>query len=504
LFETSLELQRYPKAGEDNPVVRLFVVDVATKRTTEVNTNSSGDVYIVRIQWLDDSSELTFQRLNRFQNRLELMAADPGDGSVRTILAEEEDTFVRLHNHFRFLSDGERFTWSSERTGWRHLYMYDFQGTLLNQLTNGEWEVSNISLIDEENDYIYFTGNTNDGLESHFFRVKFDGSRFEQLTKEEGSHSASIDPAGSFYLDTYSSMTSPPAASMYESNGRLIRRISTTNTDKIEELGIVEPELVFFKAADGITELHGIVYKPAGFDPNKQYPLVVSTYGGPSGGVRNSFAATNSLNQLAQLGFIVMKHDNRGTTNRGKEYLNETYLKFGEVDVDDQAAGVRYITQRPYVDGSRVGMYGGSYGGYMTCMSLLRYPDLYHVGVAGSSVTDWRSYDTIYTERYMRTPQANRQGYEFGSALTYAGNLKGKLLLIHGSTDNNVHPGNTIHLVDALQEAGVNFDMMYYPENRHGIRGYSGEHRSKLQISYFLEHLKPEGWETAYNALWQQ
>jgi len=220
-------------------------------------------------------------------------------------------------------------------------------------------------------------------------------------------------------------------------------------------------------------------------------------YGGPSSGVRNTFILGN---RTAQLGYFVLKQDNRGTTNRGKKYLTETYLKFGQIEIDDQAAGVRQMTQRPYIDGARVGMYGGSYGGYSTCMSLLRYPDLFHVGVARSPVTDWRSYDTIYTERYMRTPQANPEGYKSGSAMTYADNLKGKLLLVHGLVDNNVNIGNTIHLADALQKSGKMFDLMIYPENRHGIRGYHRDHLNTLQRTYFLSHLRPEGWEDRLNA----
>ncbi|KPK91839.1 hypothetical protein AMJ80_07050 [bacterium SM23_31] len=500
-FESQLEIESYPKAGEPNATVKLFVADVASKKSVEVETNSSPDIYITKIEWLNDGSELTFQRLNRFQNRLELRAADPKTGRVRTILMEEEECFIKLHSNFRQLSDGKHFTWSSERTSWNHLYMYDLQGNLVKQLTDGEWEVSGISCIDEENKYIYFSTSMKDGLESHFCRVKFDGTGFEQLTTAEGSHSVSIDPAGKYYTDSYSSITTPSMANLHESNGKLIRNMSKTtlDTEKMKELGLELPELVIFKAADGETDLHAILYKPAQYDINKKYPLLVTVYGGPSGGVRNSFSTGN---RLAQLGYMVLKQDNRGTTNRGKKYLTETYLKFGQVEIDDQAAGVKQITQRPYIDGSRVGIYGGSYGGYSTCMALLRYPDVFHVGVARSSVTDWRSYDTIYTERYMRTPQANPDGYEKGSAMTYADNLKGKLLMVHGLIDNNVHIGNTIHLADALQRAGKEFDLMIYPENRHGIGGYHGTHLNNLQMSYFLKHLKPEGWEETLKTIW--
>ena len=420
---------------------------------------------------------------------------------MRTILVEEEDCFVRLHRNFRQLDDGVHFTWTSERSGWNHLYIYNFNGKSVKQLTDGSWEVSGIQCIDEKNRYIYFSTNTKNGLETHFCRVKFDGKNFKQLTTADGSHRISIDPAGKYYTDSYSSGTTPTVVNLHESNSKLIRNLSKTTYDaeKMKNLGLELPESIVFKAADGKTDLHGILYKPAQYDPNKKYPLVVTVYGGPSGGVRNSFSIGN---RMAQLGYFVLKQDNRGTTNRGKKYLTETYLKFGRVEIDDQAAGVKQITQRPYIDGSRVAIYGGSYGGYSTCMALLRYPDIFHVGVARSSVTDWRSYDSIYTERYMRTPQANPEGYNLGSAMTYAANLKGKLFLIHGLIDNNVHVGNTFHLADALQKAGKEFDLMIYPENRHGIRGYHREHLNKVQMAHFLKHLKPEDWQKRLTTIW--
>ncbi|MEE2710884.1 MAG: DPP IV N-terminal domain-containing protein [Gemmatimonadota bacterium] len=493
-FKTLLEVQRYPKAGEPNPTVKLFIADVATGKTVEVDTDSSPDVYLIKMNWRNDGSELTFQRLNRFQNRLELLAADPATGSVRTIMVEEDEAFVRLHNNYIQLEDGEHFTWTSERSGWNHLYLYNYDGTLVKQLTDGPWEVSRVRHVDNANRLIYFATNTENGLESHFSRVKFDGTDLKQLTTESGNHTVNIDPVGRHYTDNYSSLTTPPVVNIVETNGRVVRNLSTTTLDmgRMEELGLELPELVTFRADDGVTVLHAILYKPAQFDPSKQYPLLVTVYGGPSSGVRNRFIVGY---RDAQLGYFVIKQDNRGTTNRGKKYLAETYLKFGQVEIDDQAAGVHQITQRPYIDGNRVGIFGGSYGGYASSMALLRYPDLFHVGVAAAPVTDWRSYDTIYTERYMRTPQANPEGYDAGSAMTYASNLKGKLFLMHGLIDNNVHMGNTIHLSDALQKAGKMFDLMIYPENRHGVRGYHRTHMNRLRTLYFLKHLRPEGWE---------
>jgi len=501
-FETTLELERYPKAGKPNPTVKLFVIDVATKKIVEIKTESSPDIYVTRIAWRNDGTEIFFQRLNRFQNRLELKAANPATGDARTVLVEEEECFINLHNDFRQLSDNKRFTWSSERAGWKHLYLYDMSGKLLNSLTQGDWETSSISLIDEKNRWLYFTVADNVGMDTHFSRVKLDGTKLTRLTTEPGTHQVSIDPAGQYYADTFSSLSVPPTTKLHQADGKFVRTLATTNIDRVKELGLQEPELVKLKAADGKADVYGILFKPADFDPNKKYPLYVQVYGGPSHRNSNSYQTAGPKAQLAQLGYIVWELDGRGTTRRGKKHLTETYLKFGQVDVDDQAAAVKQLHGRPFIDGSRVGMTGGSYGGYMTCMSILRYPDVYSVGVARSSVTDWHSYDSIYTERYMRTPEANKEGYEKGSALTYSKNLKGKLLLAHGTIDNNVHPGNTVHLIDALQKEGKNFDMMYYPENRHGIGGYNAQHFAKLTMEYFLRHLKPENWEESLKAVW--
>jgi dipeptidyl-peptidase-4 len=503
-FETTLELERYPNSGRSNPTVKLFVIDLAARKPVEFKTESGPDVYITRIVWREDNSELFFQRLNRLQNRLELMAADPASGNVRTVLLEEEECFINLHDDFRPLQDNNRFLWSSERTGWKHLYLYDFAGNLVRPLTSGEWEASDISLIDEKNGWVYFTIADNVGLDTQFGRVKLDGTKLTRLTAEPGTHRVSIDPAGTYYVDDFSSLTIPPTVTVYHADGKPIRQVGSTNIDKVKELGLQEPELVKLKAPDGKTDVYGILFKPADFDPAGKYPLYVQVYGGPSHRNSNSYQTAGPKARLAQLGYLVWELDGRGTTRRGKKFLTETYLKFGQVDVDDQAAAVKQLRERPEIDGARVGMTGGSYGGYMTCMSLLRYPDVYSVGVAASSVTDWRSYDTIYTERYMRLPETNKEGYEKGSALTYAKNLKGKLLLVHGTIDNNVHQGNTIHLVDALQKEGKEFDMMVYPENRHGIRGYSAQHLDRLRTEYFLRHLKPENWEESLQTVWQK
>ncbi|OHB65705.1 MAG: hypothetical protein A2V70_12550 [Planctomycetes bacterium RBG_13_63_9] len=487
--QATLEQQSYPKAGATLPTVRLFVVDVRSGNSIEMETHTSDQVYIVGPQWRPDGSEITFQRLNRRQNELDLMAADPESGKSRVLFREREEAWITLPGGPVFLQDGQRLVWSSERSGWRHLYLYDLQGRQQKQLTSGRWPVDRILRVDEKSGYVYFTGGDGTALETHFFRVKLDGSAFEQLTQQPGSHSVSLDPSCRFYTDSFSSFAVPPTVNLHAADAALLRNLSTTNTEKLDELDLEPPELTTVKAADGKTDLHGLLFKPAGYDPNQKYPLLVLVYGGPeSKSVHNRYSMTAAGQRMAQLGFMVWTMDNRGLRNRGKRFETATYQKLGQVDLADQTAGVRQITERPYVDGSRVGICGGSYGGYMTCLAMLKEPDVFHVGVAASSVTDWRSYDALYTERYMRTPEENQQGYERGSTLPCAKELRGKLLLIHGTIDDNVHPGNTIQLVDRLIQENKQFDLMFYPGRRHGI---GGSHVETLRLQYFLKHLRP-------------
>ena len=492
-FEAGLELERYPKAGETNPTVNLFIVDIESGKIVQVPTNSDPDTYIVRPIWRNDGSELTFRRMNRQQNHLELLAYDIQTKSVRTIFEEREDAYINLHDNFIQLDDNETFIWTSEVSGYNHIYHYNFDGTLIKQITEGEWPVGSIVNVDQKKKKIYFTGFQNLGLDSYFYSVNFNGKNFKQLSKEPGRHFINMNEAGTFYTDAYSSFDTPTTGALFEASGKKVRDLLSTNTANVEKNNLQKPELFTFKAADGETDLVGLIYKPTNFDPNKKYPVVLPLYGGPEfQDVTNSYRHADGYQRLAQLGFIVIRANYRGSGNRGKKFATLHYKKLGTLEIDDYATAVKEVTKRPYADGSRVGVYGHSYGGFSTSMLMLRYPDVFHVGVAGAPVTDWRSYDTIYTERYMDTPQNNKSGYDTGSALTYADKLKGKLLLVHGTTDNNVHPGNTIHLIDALVRADKRFDLMFYPENRHGIRGPHGAHYNKIRMEYLVNNLNPE------------
>jgi dipeptidyl-peptidase-4 len=494
--QATLEQQRYPKAGAANPIVKLFVVDLQTKKTVEVDTRSSSNAYIIRPNWVPDGSELLFQRFNRHQDTLELLAANPESGKVRTVLVEHDAAYVNLEGGspgfgatpipIRFLKDGKRFLWPSERSGWRSWYLYDLKGKQIAHVTNAPHVFDRITAVDESKGVMYVTAYTSEAQESHLFSASLSGGKVTQLTEAGGVHQINMDPTGRYFLDVQTTRTQPAVATLRSIDGKAVRQTGSV-TLNLQGASIVAPEHLVVKAADGVTNLHGVLYRPTGYDSTKKYPLFVQVYGGPQ--LQNAprvNAMVSSSNFLAQDGYIVWVVDNRGTPNRGRDFERATHLKLGEVDLDDQAAAVRQLIKKyPYIDSTRVGIMGSSYGGYMSALALLRYPDVFQVGIAISAVTDWRNYDSPYTERYMRLPQDNAEGYQKGSTLALAGNLRGKLMIMHGTTDNNVHVGNATQLVYALQRAGKPFELMMYPGERHGVSS------GPLSMQFAAKHLKP-------------
>jgi len=488
------ELQGYPVPGANNPVVRLFIADVASKTLVRLETGDDLDVYLFRGKWTNDGREFTYLRLNRLQNRIEVFAADPATGKTRLVLRDEDPCYISEQDErtefIIFLKDNQRFLWTSERSGWREIYLYDLSGKLLKQLTEARLPVQSILGVDEAGGWIYFTGAVANGTESHLFKVRLDGTGFARMTKDAGSHKVSFAPGFAYYTDSYSNYDSPARTVLCRADGTEVKALGqAVPSPEFQGLNLRKPEHFLFKSSDGKYDLDAVLYFPAHFNPREKYPVILSVYGGPGAkGVSNTYNMTDGSQALAQLGFLVATCDYRGVKDRGKDFQNLHYLKLGQVELEDHVAFVKALGQRPYVDAGRVGVFGGSYGGYFTCICLLKAPDVFHVGVAASSVTDWRNYDSIYTERYMRRPQDNPDGYEKSSCLTYAKNLKGKLFIHHGAVDDNVHPGNTIQLVQALLNEGKKFDLMMYPENQHGIRY---PHAGETRVEYFIEHLKP-------------
>jgi dipeptidyl-peptidase 4 len=489
-IQSSLDVEAYPKAGAPNPVVDLFVYDLATRRSTRIDirdgrpsTDHVVGHYVYRIEWSPDGSELTLHRTNRRQNVLEFAACDPGTGACRVVVREEwPASWVANHPPRQYLADGRRFLWISERTGWRNLYLYDLGGELLATLSDHEFEVANIVHVDEEAGVVWYTARDGDNhMKLQLHRVGLDGTAHERLTDPAFNHSVTVSPDGRHFVDVAQTHDHPPFTRLLDGDGKLVEELATSDLTRFEELGLRRVEMFTFTGADSATELHGMLHKPSDFDPSRQYPVLVSVYAGPgSNGARETFTLPNPLTEL---GFLVVTMDSRSASGRGKLALDAIYLRLSTGEVDDQVAGIRALGDRPYVARDRVGIFGTSYGGTVSAMALLRHPDVFRAAAASSAVTDWRNYDSIYTERYMWIPQENPEGYDAGSAMLYADRLQGDLMLYYGTADNNVHPSNTLQLIAALQEAGKHFQVQVGPD-----RGHTGLNRDRM-MEFFMESL---------------
>jgi dipeptidyl-peptidase-4 len=487
---TRPDFEAYPKAGQPNPVEDIFVYDVATKATVKVEVRDGKPFedavvghYAYRVSWSPDGKELLFNRTNRRQNILEFVAADPATGNVRVILREEWPTgWVENSPSLTWFKDNKRFLWVSERTGFRNFYLYDISGKLLATMTNHPFEVSNIVKLDEAAGVLYYMAR--DGanhMMMQLHRVKLTGKDDVRLTDPKFNHQVNLSPDGKYFTDVTQTHDVPPATRLVDAKGKVVAELAQSDLTKWDQLGLKKTELFTFKAADGTTDLFGILNFPSNFDPNKKYPLLVSVYAGPGwNGARETFGAPPALTEY---GFLVASFDFRGSSGRGKKAMDSIYLKLGVVEMDDQAAGVKSLWGRPYVNKDRVGIYGTSYGGYASDMCLLRYPDVFAAACGSSAVTSWYQYDSIYTERYMWIPQENKEGYEAGSAMNYAKNLKGRLLIYYGTADNNVHPTNAMQLIQALQREGKSFEVQVGPD-----QGHSGVNQQRM-MEFFIENL---------------
>ena len=515
-LQSVVDTEAYPKAGADNPIVDVFVYDVATRKSTRVDVRTgkpfANDVvghYVYRISWSPDGRELLFNRTNRRQNILEFAAADPDTGQTRVIIREEWPTgWVENSPAMTFLKDGRRFIWESERTGWNNLYLYDLSGKLIAPVTtHTAFEVGGPIKLDEAANVLFYTARSGDNhLRMQLHRVGLDGRKDVRLTDPAYHHvvggcmggpagaplvaaapavsGCGIAPDNRHFVDVYQTHNTPPATRLVDATaGKVIAELAQSDLTKFNALGLKKAEMFTYKAADGQTTLRGLVQFPSNFDPAKKYPALVPVYGGPASGSNTARETFVTPSALTEYGFLVINLDSRAAPGMGKRTLDSIYLKLGQVEMDDMAAGVKSLWSRPYFDKTRVGMYGTSYGGYSAVMSLLRFPDVYAAASASSPVTAWNHYDTIYTERYMWIPQENKEGYEAGSAMKYAKDLKGRLLVYYGTADNNVHPSNAMQLIDALMKAGKSFDVQVGPD-----LGHSGINQGRM-MEFFLEHL---------------
>jgi dipeptidyl-peptidase-4 len=446
------------------------------------------DIYVPRVAWRPDGT-LTAQILSRDQQHLRLVAFE-GSGP-RTLLKEHSEPWLNLDHDTRFLESGEILR-GSERSGFRHLYLHASDGGLLRQLTSGAWVVTRLIDVDEQRRLVYFTATREGAIQRHVYRVSLDGGDIEQLTRGVGWHNAVLSPDGGHLVHTYSSRQFAPRITLCTSGGEQIAALYDDEGATAEELGLHAPELVTLDADDG-TPLHGAIYRPPADSRPANPAAIVSVYGGPHAQrVVDDWVMTVDLRAqyLARQGFVVFVLDNRGSANRGLAFEGVLHLRMGDVELRDQVAGVRWLEHAEGIDASRVGIYGWSYGGYMTCMALMRAPEVFRVGVAGAPVTDWDGYDTGYTERYISTLAKNPEGYRESSVLTQAPGLRGKLFIIHGMIDENVHFRHTARLMVALATAQKRYDLLAYPEERHMPRDAKGlEYQERRVMEYFLQHL---------------
>ena len=485
------ERQQYPKAGDPNSIVRLGVVAIDAAPTAWVDTGDEADFYIRRVGWVPGSGELWYQWLNRDQTRLELRYADPATGASRLVTTDEDPAWVGTRITKLTYVDDDRFIWASEKDGWQHLYLHKTDGSLIGRITSGEWEVSDICGFDSARGTIVFAGTKESPLESHIYRIGLDGSGMTRLTQEEGSHNASMPEAGDYLIHTWSSPTVMTQMQVGSLDGATAHHIYDGRSPALDDYELAVPEYFTVTAEDGAT-LYASMIKPLDFDPTKKYPVLVSIYGGPeSQMVRKSAGRSMFYQLLAQEGIIVFSIDNRGTAGRGRDWCRAVHRNLGYWEVQDHVEGIKYLKTLPYIDGERIGIYGGSYGGYMVLMAMVKAPEHFQVGVCSYPVTDWGLYDTIYTERYMDTPQDNPEGYRVSAPVSFADKLEGRLLLIHGLMDNNVHFQNSVCMIEALVKAGKRFDLMVYPRERHGIRApHRREYNTRLIYDFIMRELK--------------
>jgi dipeptidyl-peptidase 4 len=484
------EPERYPQAGTPNALVKLGVIPAGGGATKWIDVGETANSLLARVAWLPDSSELAVERLNRLQDKLDLLFCNPASGAARVILHEQSKTWINMDDNLILLKSRPEFLWTSETSGFRHIYRYSNKGEMLAQLTRGDWEAQSIAAVDEAGQKVYFTSNETSPLETQLYSVAFSGGERTRLTKEEGVHRISANSDGSAYLDRFSSSKRPPETVLNSSAGGPSNVFQAADSKPAEEFDLLPSEMVEVKTTEGTT-LYGRLTKPARFDAGTKYPLVVQVYGGPGvQTVLNDWQGIDMTQVLAHRGYVVWQMDNRGSTGRGHAFEAPIYRNLGEQEVADQRLGVEHLIALGFVDPKRIGITGWSYGGYMTLHSMLLAPDIFKVGVAGAPVTDWHNYDTIYTERYMGLPEQNQKGYTAGSNVKNAGKLEGRLLILHNIEDDNVLFQNTMQMANALEQANKVFYMQIYPQKTHGVSGGLRKPLLEEMAQFFDQNLK--------------
>jgi len=504
---------KYPKAGEANSKVEIHVYDIVKDKSVKAQYEQ-GDIYIPRIKWTTDDNRLVVFWMNRHQDNLKLLLTDAQTGGSSILYEEKNKYFVEINDDWRFLKDGKNFLFTSEMDGFRHLYLYTMDGKSKIQVTRGKYEVTDINGVDEKNRRIFFTMAYPRPMDRNFFVVDFAGTKISQLTQGESWHRVELNGDFTEFYDYRTDINSPPVVTLNAINSTKKNELSATliktineNTrlkEKMKEYELSKATFIRVPNRHGDT-LNGWMLKPVNFDSTKKYPVLFCNYGGPgSQQVANRFGAVNFWHQLlAQKGFIVVSIDNTGTGYRGEEFKKKTYLQLGKLEIEDQVDAARYLGKMPFVDKSKIGHWGWSYGGFMSSLAITKGADVFSAAVAVAPVTSWRYYDNIYTERYMRTPQENPTGYDDNSPINHTDKIKGKFLLVHGTADDNVHFQNSTQMISALVKSNIDFESAYYPNKNHGISGRMDNttfHLWSKMTKWILENLGNENTQTGQPA----
>jgi len=494
---------KYPKAGEKNSVVSISTYELGSGRNTRMDVGAETDQYIPRMMWTTAPGLLSIQRLNRLQNKLEILHADAATGQSKVVLTDTNPAYVEINDDLRYLEGGQQFVFTSEQDGYQHLYLYDINGKLIRQVTKGPWEISSIDGFDPKAGVVYYTSTEGSALQRHLYRISLKGTDKVRISEPgNGIDKVNMSPDCRYFLNDHSAAGVPNVISLREGRTGKLVKVLEDNAALRQTLGqykLGSFEFFTFKTADG-QELNGWMMKPADFDPNKKYPVLMYCYGGPSFGASSTQTVLDNSsgggggfnrylwnNYLGQQGYIVVSVEGRGSSGRGAAFRKATYANLGKYEAIDQGAGAKYLASLPYVDKSRIGLWGWSFGGYLTALALTTQPELFKMGIAVAPVTNWRYYDTVYTERYLKTPQLNPAGYDDNSPVQHAAKLKAKFLLVHGTGDDNVHFQNSVAFSDALIAANKDYQALYYPNRNHGIRGGNTSLHLYRQMTNFIQ-----------------
>jgi dipeptidyl-peptidase-4 len=477
---------KYPKVGEKNSIVSVKIYDVETKKTTTVEIGNDTEQYIPRIKWTQNPNQLCITRLNRLQNKLELLIADAMTGKTNVLFTEESKYYIDINDDLYFLKDNS-FIWTSSKDGYNHIYLYNSDGSLKKQISSGKYDITKFYGCNEKNMKVYFQSAEISSIQRYIYSIEINTGVKMQLTTPKGVHYAEFNPGFTYFLDKYSDANTPKTVSIYSSKGKSLRILEDNAAlKKLLSETIISPLEFFTITTPENVTLNASIMKPANFDATKKYPVLMRVYGGPgSQEVFDEFSVSDMINfgYICQQGYIILCVDNRGTGGKGEEFQKCTYLQLGKLETQDQIAAARYIGSMPYVDASRIGIFGWSFGGYMSTMCISLGADVFKTAVAVAPVTDWRFYDSIYTERYMRTNKENKNGYDETSPVLFADKIKGNYLIIHGLSDDNVHYQNTAQILKALYKNNVKFTQMTFPDKNHGI--YGGNTRFYLFTQIF-------------------